>query len=77
MFNQKAVITIFFLILLIVVVALQACAPISSDSTEYIKTFYPPECTMVAKNVCRVEDLDKNVVCYVYFQQAISCVKLK
>jgi len=68
-FSTRNKVLLIVTILAIVIAA--GCAPIE------VPPYYPEGCTMISSSVCRVDDPDKGVSCYVYFQQAISCVKLK
>ncbi len=68
-FSKSSKVLLIIAILTIVIAA--GCAPIE------VPPYYPEGCTMVSSSVCRVDDPDTGVSCYVYFQQAMSCVKVK
>lgn len=66
-----------FIFLVLLVLLLASCVPAMPEGKEYNNMYYPDHCTNVAGSVCRVVDHEAGVVCYVYFQVAISCLPIK
>ena len=64
------------LILLILLIGLLLSACGTDGSGNKSTFYYPDNCKDIAGSVCRVVDTEMGVACYVYFQNAISCVKL-
>lgn len=63
-------------LLIVLVLLLASCAP--SESGKNFAGYYPENCTTVGDGkTCRIVDREAGVVCWVYFQNGISCLPIK
>lgn len=68
----------FVLLVVVLVVALVLASCSFVKSGEKFNVYYPANCKIVTDgNLCRVIDAEAGVVCYLYFQNGISCLSLK